>query len=385
MDYKIRVVNSISEVDPAVWDGLANPETAQFDPFLSHGFLHAMEASEAASKETGWVPLHMIVEDSTDTPVAAMPLYAKTHSRGEFVFDYAWADAFERAGGEYYPKLLAAVPFTPVTGRRFLTPRGRENTDEICKVLISGAVQFCEQQGWSSLHINFLTAEEATLAAEMGLSIRHDQQFHWQNKNYADFDGFLADLSSAKRKNLRKERTRAQDGLDFVHLRGADITEQDWDDFYAFYLDTGIRKWGSPYLNRETFRRLHASVGDSILLILAKEAGHTIAGALNFIGSDTLYGRYWGSLSPRKNLHFETCYYQAIDFAIANNLQTVEAGAQGGHKLARGYLPAKTYSAHWVVHDGLRAAVDAYLEEEREHVAEHIDVLGAHTPFKKGE
>lgn len=380
--FRIRLVTGLSEVSEQDWDRVANPEGLPYDPFLSWAFLEALEASGTVSPETGWSAYHVLVEGPAGQLLAAMPLYAKTHSRGEFVFDYSWADAFERAGGSYYPKLLTAVPFTPVTGRRRLIPPGPDN-DRLTNALLMGAIQVAQQNEISSLHLNFITEGEAEALGRDNLLIRTDQQFHWTNDGYETFDDFLAALSSAKRKNLRKERKKAQDGLEFVHLTGEQITEAHWDTFYEFYVDTGIRKWGSPYLNRSTFSLLGERMSKDILLILAMDDGHPIAGALNFIGSDTLYGRYWGCSDPRPMLHFETCYYQAIDYAIEHRLKTVEAGAQGGHKLARGYAPQITYSAHWIAHPGLRNAISDYLEREREAVTREQDYLQERTPFKK--
>lgn len=380
--FKARILSGLAEIAPHVWDRLANPPGLPFDPFLSWAFLEAVEASGAARPETGWSPCHIVIEGPGEEIVAAMPLYAKTHSQGEFVFDHSWADAYERAGGQYFPKLLAAVPFTPVTGRRFLVPPGPDQ-DRLQNALLSAAIQIAAQNDFSSVHINFLDAETANQMSETGLSVRTDQQFHWQNDGYKHFEEFLADLSSAKRKNLRKERAKAQAGLTYKHLTGNEITEAHWDAFFEFYMDTGARKWGYPYLNRETFSLLGARLADQILLILAYEQDTPIAGALNMIGSDTLYGRYWGCTDPRPFLHFETCYYQAIDFAIANGLSTVEAGAQGGHKLARGYVPVTTYSAHWIAHKGLREAIDDYLKRERHAVEQESQYLMQRTPFKK--
>ncbi|MEO0549843.1 MAG: GNAT family N-acetyltransferase [Pseudomonadota bacterium] len=380
--FRIRLVTGLSEVSEQDWDRVANPEGLPYDPFLSWAFLEALEASGTVSPETGWSAYHVLVEGPAGQLLAAMPLYAKTHSRGEFVFDYSWADAFERAGGSYYPKLLTAVPFTPVTGRRRLIPPGPDH-DRLANALLMGAIQVAQQNEISSLHLNFITEGEAEALGRDNLLIRTDQQFHWTNDGYGSFDDFLAALSSAKRKNLRKERKRAQDGLEFVHLTGDQITEAHWDTFYEFYVDTGIRKWGSPYLNRSTFSLLGERMSKDILLILAMDNEHPIAGALNFIGSDTLYGRYWGCSDPRPMLHFETCYYQAIDYAIKYGLKTVEAGAQGGHKLARGYAPQITYSAHWIAHPGLRNAIADYLEREREAVTREQDYLQERTPFKK--
>lgn len=380
--FKARIVTGLADVSPEAWNTIANPTGLSFDPFLTWEFLEALEVSGAVRPETGWSPCHILVEGPDQELLAAMPLYAKTNSQGEFVFDHSWADAYERAGGDYFPKLLSAVPFTPVTGRRFLVPPGPDQT-RLQSALLSAAVQVAAQNDFSSLHVNFLDGRVAAELGETGLLVRTDQQFHWQNKSYADFTEFLADLSSAKRKNLRKERAKAQAGLTFKHLTGADITEAHWDAFFEFYMDTGSRKWGYPYLNRDTFSILGERLSDHILLILAYDGENPIAGALNLIGSDTLYGRYWGCIEPRPFLHFETCYYQAIDYAIANGLDTVEAGAQGGHKLARGYVPVTTYSAHWIAHQGLREAIDHYLERERSAVEHEAEYLMKRTPFRK--
>ena len=379
---QIRICQDLSEIEASAWDGVANPPGARYDPFISWNFLDALETSGAATPQTGWSPCHILTEDSQGALKGAMPLYAKTHSQGEFVFDHSWANAFHNAGGNYYPKLLNAVPFTPVTGRRRLVPEGPE-AERIKLALLSGALQLASENNFSSVHMNFLEGEEAVALGETGMLHRTDQQFHWQNNGYESFDDFLGALSSAKRKNLRKERAKAQAGLTFEHITGADITEAHWDAFFDFYLDTGSRKWGSPYLNRDTFSLLSERMADRILLILAMEDSQPIAGALNMIGSDTLYGRYWGTMSSRSMLHFEVCYYQAIDFAIAHGLKYVEAGAQGGHKLARGYAPVLTHSAHWIAHPGLRDAIADYLDRERDAVEADQDYLKARTPFKK--
>lgn len=375
------VATGLLEVTPEEWNTVANPPGERFDPFLSWEFLEAMESSGAATARTGWLPQHILIHEDGRL-VAAMPLYVKGHSRGEFVFDHSWADAFERAGGAYYPKLLNAVPFTPVTGRRLLVQPGPDAT-RLKRALFSAAVQLAEDANISSLHLNFIDEETSTLLGDAGLLQRTDQQFRWQNNNYESFDDFLAELSSAKRKNLRKERAKAQDGITFHHVTGDDITEEHLDRFYTFYMDTGARKWGSPYLTRESFTLLRERLSDHILFIFAELDGDIVAGAMNLIGSDTLYGRYWGSLIHRPMLHFETCYYQAIDYAIANKLKFVEAGAQGQHKLARGYVPTKTYSAHWIAHPGLRDAVANYLDHERDAVDSDIALLSTHTPFRK--
>lgn len=379
---QIRLVNRLADVDAEAWNAVANPPSEAYDPFLSWEFLQALEESEAASPATGWSPHHILIEKADQGLCGAMPLYLKSHSQGEFVFDHSWADAYERAGGHYYPKLLSAVPFTPVTGRRRLVKPGPDET-QIADALLGAAVKIAADNDISSLHINFLTGEDALRLDAAGLLIRTDQQFHWKNEDYQSFDDFLAALSSSKRKNLRKERAKAQEGLVFRHITGNDITEDHWDAFYEFYLDTGSRKWGSPYLNRETFSLLGERMSDDILLVFAEEDGEPIAGALNMIGGDRLLGRYWGTVSPRPMLHFETCYYQAIDFAIERGLKTVEAGAQGGHKLARGYVPETTYSAHWIAHEGLANAVEDYLGRERQMVEREASFLKERTPFKK--
>ena len=381
---RLTVNQSLSEIDRDAWNALAAPEGLDYDPFLDWDFLEALERSGAATPEAGWTPLHLTAISDDDTLVAAMPLYAKTHSQGEFVFDHSWADAFYRAGGQYYPKLLGAVPFTPVTGRRFLLPQN-DYADRLRTALVSGAIQLAEENGFSSLHINFADESEARMLEKIGLLHRTDQQFHFEDDNYGDFEGFLSALSSSKRKNLRKERAKAQSGLHFEHLSGSAITERHWDAFYAFYLDTGSRKWGSPYLNRETFRLIGKRMSDKIMLVMASRDGEPIAGALNFIGSKTLYGRYWGCIEHVPFLHFEVCYYQAIDYALKHGLKQVEAGAQGGHKLARGYRPMTTHSLHWIAHEGLRGAIADYLEREREAVAADLSYLETRTPFKNND
>ena len=309
-----------------------------------------------------------------------MPLYIKSHSQGEFVFDHGWADAFERAGGRYYPKLLAAIPFTPVSGRRRLVAHNAP--DGTSDAILNYALAFAQAHGFSSLHLNFLPQNDWAKLESHGMLLRTDQQFHWLNQNYRDFDDFLAALSSRKRKNLRKERAAIQNAVTITWHRGCEITESHWDMFFDFYQDTGARKWGRPYLTRAFFSQLHADLNNDILLIFAQRDGHIIAGTLHLIGGDALYGRYWGALEDHRFLHFELCYYQAIDFAIAHKLARVEAGAQGAHKLARGYVPMTTYSAHHITHDGLRDAVAQYLTHEREHVAQDIEILKAHTPYR---
>jgi uncharacterized protein len=369
-----RLITSAAEIGAARWNALANPQgLAEPHPFTSYAFFAALEESGSAARETGWQPAHLLAEDGL------MPLYLKSHSQGEYVFDHAWAEALERAGGDYYPKLQCAVPFTPVTGPRLLT--ANENTRD---TLLKTAAAAVKQIGASSLHITFLTAEEWQAAGRCGYLLRTGQQFHWENRGYKSFDEFLGELSSAKRKNLRKERASVRDaGVTFDWLTGVDITESHWDQFFEFYMDTGGRKWGTPYLTRDFFSRLGQSLSHQTLLIMAKQDGRAIAGALNLFGEGVLFGRNWGAVEYVPFLHFETCYYQAIDFAIAHGLKRVEAGAQGEHKLLRGYLPVETYSAHVIAHKGLARAVDDFLGAERAAVAENMAELAAHAPFKK--
>jgi hypothetical protein len=374
-----RLLDGMSGIAPEVWDALANPEGARFNPFVSHAFLAALEESGSATAETGWQPAHILVEQA-GKPIAAAPMYVKNHSYGEYVFDHGWAEAFERAGGDYYPKLQVTVPFTPATGPRLLTGGDAAAREPLAHAMMA----FAQKLKVSSVHITFAEEAEVQALATLGFLQRHDRQFHWQNEGYSCFADFLAALSSIKRKNLRRERAEAVSAdIAIERLTGSDITEAHWDAFFAFYMDTGSRKWGSPYLTREFFSLAGQSMADRILLVMAKRNGRYIAGALNFIGSDTLYGRNWGALEHHPFLHFELCYYQAIDFAIERKLKVVEAGAQGAHKLARGYLPVRTQSAHWIAHAGLRQAVANYLTQERRAVGEEIDALAEHAPFKK--
>ncbi len=375
----IRTITSLSEVDRAAWDTLANPPGEPHNPFVSWDFLELLERSHCVSDRTGWQPMHILAETDDGALVGAAPAYLKSHSQGEFVFDYGWANAYERAGGQYYPKLQIASPFTPVTGPRILTP-----SDTVRAALFKGIEKLSARLGLSSFHVTFPPEHEWRLAGEQGLLQRTDQQFMWFNRGYESFDDFLAALASRKRKNFRKERAAAQDGLTIVRLSGRDLTESHWDAFYAFYLDTGSRKWGSPYLNREAFALLHERMADRCLMVLAYDGATPIAGALNIVGGDALYGRYWGAIEHRPFLHFELCYYQAIDEAIERRLPRVEAGAQGGHKMARGYEPTPVYSYHWIAHEGFRAAIADYLERERDAVEHDIEVMQTMTPFKKG-
>ncbi len=371
------------QIGEAVWDALANPQgLALPHPFTRFAFFDALEESGSATVKTGWAPAHLLLE-CDGKPIGLMPLYRKSHSYGEYVFDRGWADAFSRAGGRYYPKLQASVPFTPVTGPRFLIAAGEDRT-ATAQALLQHAAQAVVETESSSLHITFLTKEEWDIAGAAGFLLRTDKQFHWENRGYANFDEFLKELASAKRKNLRKERASVLEaGVSFDWLTGDTLTEAAWDDFFECYEATGNTKWNPPYLTREFFSRISASMGEQILLIMAKKDGRYIAGALNFFDGETLYGRNWGSTEFVSFLHFETCYYQAIDFAIARGLKRVEAGAQGEHKLLRGYLPAPTYSAHAIAHEGLRRAVAEYLDQEREAVAEHMEELSEIAPYRK--
>jgi uncharacterized protein len=378
-----RLAGPASAIGEKLWDALANPARESQHPFTRYAFFAALEESGSACAETGWQPVHLILERD-EHAIGLLPLYLKSHSLGEYVFDHGWAEAFARAGGNYYPKLQASVPFTPVTGRRLFVARG-EDQAAARQMLLNAGEAAVKELNVSSLHITFLTGPEWALAGENGYLQRTDQQFHWHNRGYKSFGDFLGDLASAKRKTIRKERDAvAKAGVTFEWLTGSDLSEAAWDDFFAGYIDTGSRKWGSPYLTREFFSRAGESMGDQILLVVAKRARRTIAGALNFFGGGILYGRNWGATEFVDFLHFEACYYQAIEFAIARGLSRVEAGAQGPHKLARGYLPSPTYSAHYIAHAGLRRAVADYLSHERGAVAEEMKELAAQAPFKKG-
>lgn len=374
---RIYTIASMTNVSAADWDACAESCRQAYNPFISHAFLLALEQSKSAVAETGWTASHVVLEDNGKI-IGVAPCYLKSHSMGEYVFDHAWADAFARAGGNYYPKLQVSVPFTPATGPRLLAA-----TPEHRAALAQGLVALCAELDASSVHITFATA---TQAAESNWLQRNDIQFHWMNNGYKTFDAFLASLSSAKRKNIRKERkSLVEIGVTFDCVTGDNLRETHWDSFYEFYMDTGSRKWGQPYLTRKFFRQIHETLAKDILLVLAKRDGRTIAGALNFIGGDALYGRNWGCIENLPNLHFETCYYQAIDFAIARGLKRVEAGAQGEHKLARGYIPVKTHSLHYMAHPGLSRAVADYLEHERRAINENQQELAEHTPFRHEE
>jgi predicted N-acyltransferase len=379
---EITLHPSLAEISASDWDACANPEGGRpEDPFTTYRFLKALEDSGSVGGRSGWQPRYLVARADGQV-IACAPMYAKGHSQGEYIFDFNWAQAYENAGGAYYPKLQIAVPFTPATGRRFLTRQGYEAMG--MSALIQGAVQVASDNELSSLHITFCTEAEALAGAEMGLMSRVGQQFHWVNRDYADFDGFLADLSSRKRKNIRRERAEAQGfGGQILALTGNDIQPEHWDAFWRFYQDTGNRKWGTPYLTRAFFDCAQDTLRDDMLLVLAMNDGRPVAGALNFIGRETLFGRYWGSTEYYPSLHFELCYYQAIDYAIKNGLSRVEAGAQGEHKLARGYLPVATHSLHWIGDLAFRDAIARYLIAETRAVDEEIEVLTAYGPFKR--
>jgi len=388
-ELRIRIAPSLAEIPAAAWDACAASSTelstrGQVDnPFVSHAFLSALEQSKSVGPRTGWQPQHLIAETANGDIVGVVPCYVKGHSKGEYVFDHGWADAFERAGGDYYPKLQAAVPFTPVTGPRLLARPG-EMAESVRGALGDALAEITKANGLSSAHVTFLTEAEWDLLGERGYLKRTDQQFHWENAGYATFEDFLVALNSRKRKTIRRERKEAvAPGITLHWLTGSDLTEEVWDAFFAFYMDTGSRKWGRPYLTREFFSIVGAAMGDRILLVMARRAGKWIAGAINFIGTEALYGRNWGALEQHPFLHFEVCYYQAIEFAIGRKLARVEAGAQGEHKLARGYLPSPTYSAHYIAHAGLRRAIDDYLARERRYVEAAGEELAAAGPFRK--
>lgn len=379
---EIQAHGSLRDIKASDWDACAGADGPErpMDPFTTYRFLKALEDSGSVGPGTGWQPQYLTAHAGGQM-IAAAPLYAKGHSQGEYVFDHNWAHAYEQAGGRYYPKLQIAVPFTPVTGARFLVRPGFEEVGQAA--LIEGAMRLAQTHGVGSIHCTFCTTEEAEIGQHLGLMHRTGQQFHWMNRTYASFDAFLADLSSRKRKNIRKERAQAQAfGGDIRSYTGSEIKPHHWDAMWAFYQDTGSRKWGSPYLTRPFFDLMHETMRDDILLIFAERDGMPIAGAMNFIGRDTLFGRYWGCLEHHNCLHFEICYYQAIDWVIEQGLHRVEAGAQGDHKLARGYLPVETHSLHWFADEGFSDAIAQYLTAEREAVAEEIEILTDYGPFR---
>jgi predicted N-acyltransferase len=390
-ELRVTVVNAIGDVSAEAWDACANPRNEPqpvdpeypFNPFLSHGFLSALEASKSVGGHSGWHVQHLLVKDADGSLLGAAPCYLKSHSRGEYVFDGGWAEAYERAGGSYYPKLQVAVPFTPACGRRLLVRPG-PHAGEVRNVLAAGLIELCRVERASGVHVTFATEPEFRFLGELGFLQRTDQQFHWENQGYTSFDEFLAALAARKRKTIRRERHEAlANGVTVQWLTGSDLTEAVWDDFFAFYIETGSRKWGHPYLTRPFFSRVGEAIRERILVVMAKRAGRFVAGAINFIGSHALFGRHWGAIEHHPFLHFELCYYQAIDYAIAHKLQRVEAGAQGEHKIARGYMPTTTFSAHYIADPALRRAVADYLVRERAYVAAAGAELAAMGPYRK--
>jgi predicted N-acyltransferase len=402
----LRVANSIGEVTAEAWDGCANPacralrtaadadlapEVAKsftsderYNPFISHDFLSALERSSSVRARGGWQPMHLLAQQPDGTLIGAVPCYMKSHSQGEYVFDHGWAEAYERAGGSYYPKLQVSVPFTPATGRRLLVRPGPQ-AEAVRAALADALIDICRRSDASSVHVTFSTESEWQLLGARGFLKRTHQQFHWENAGYDSFDGFLAALSSRKRKTIRREREDAlANGISVHWLTGSDLTESVWDAFFDFYMETGSRKWGRPYLTREFYSLVGETMRDRILLVMARRNGRWIAGAINFIGSDTLFGRHWGCVEQHPFLHFELCYYQAIQYAIERKLGRVEAGAQGEHKISRGYLPTTTYSAHYIVDPALRRAIADFLKRESAYVAAAGEELAEAAPFRKG-
>jgi predicted N-acyltransferase len=405
IELTLRLVHSIGDVSAEAWDACANPPPdpadraqglpqnaanpclsalgAGYNPFISHGFLSALEVSGSVGARSGWQPMHLLAEDANGSLLGAVPCYAKWHSRGEYVFDHGWAEAYERAGGSYYPKLQISVPFTPATGRRLLVRPGPQAA-AVQASLVDALVQVCRGSNASSVHVTFPTEQEWRLLGAHGFLMRTHQQFHWENAGYDTFDSFLAALASRKRKTIRREREDAlAAGIEVHRLAGSDLTERTWDAFFEFYMETGSRKWGRPYLTRSFYSLVGEKLRDRILLFMAKRNGRWIAGAINFVGGDTLYGRHWGAIEHHPFLHFELCYYQAVQYAIEHRLARVEAGAQGEHKIARGYLPRTTYSAHYVLDLGLRRAIDDFLKRERAYVAAAGKELSEAAPFRK--
>ncbi len=389
MSMIIKIEPSLININPKQWNEFSHPKTTdknlKINPFISYEFLYALEASGSTKIKNGWGGAHILLEDEAENLLAACPAYLKSHSMGEYVFDQGWADAYSRAGGEYYPKLQISVPFTPATAPKLLAG-DEDKAVDLKRMLASSIPELCARLGASSAHATFLTEEDKDIFLEAGFLERNDKQYHWFNENYGSFDDFLEALASRKRKLIRRERRDAlANGITIQCLTGSDIKTEHMEAFYTFYMDTGSRKWGRPYLTRAFFSIIQETMPDQILLIMAKREGQYIAGAINFIGGDVLYGRNWGCIENHPFLHFEVCYYQAIDFAIQKGLKKVEAGAQGEHKLARGYRPVTTYSAHYIADPSFRQAVANYLQEERNYIAELQDTLSEQTPFRRGE
>jgi predicted N-acyltransferase len=388
-EIKLRIANAITDVAAEAWDACANPtqdhaSNPTYNPFISHDFLAALEQSGSVQNRAGWQPMHLLAEEPGGGLIGAAPCYAKSHSQGEYVFDHGWADAYERAGGSYYPKLQVTVPFTPACGHRLLLRPGPQ-ADAVRGALADGLTEVCRRSNASSVHLTFLTEPEWRFLGARGYLQRTHRQFHWENAGYENFEGFLAALSSRKRKTIRREREDAlQNGITIHRLTGSDLTESVWDAFFEFYTDTGSRKWGRPYLTRSFYSIVGEKMRDRILLVMARRHERWIAGAINFIGADTLYGRHWGAIENHPFLHFEVCYYQAIDYAIEHKLGRVEAGAGGQHKITRGYMPMTTYSAHYIADPAFRRAVADFLTHERAHVAAEIDEFAEAAPFRKG-
>ena len=378
----IVVENSIENIGKKNWNNCANHEALSYNPFVSYEFLNALEKSNSVNGDSGWYTSFFVAKDNDDKIIGCTPAYLKNNSSGEYVFDYSWAEAYQRVGRSYYPKLQISIPFTPVSTPKLLT---KDQNDIDTKVFMLQAIEdFCSEHAISSAHLTFLNEKELNTLQNKKWLIRTDQQFHWFNDNYNDFNDFLSDLSSRKRKNIKKERDEAnKNGLVIETLNHKEIQEFHWDEFYKFYIDTSMRKWGQPYLNRDFFSLIGQTLSENILLIMVKNNNKYIAGALNFIGGDTIYGRNWGCIEDHKNLHFEVCYYRAIDFAINNKLKKVEAGAQGAHKISRGYQPSKTFSAHWIKDIDFFEAISNYLKDERVYIQENIEKLNEYIPFKK--
>ena len=380
----IVVENSIENIGKKNWNNCANHEALSYNPFVSYEFLNALEKSNSVNGDSGWYTSFFVAKDKDDKIIGCTPAYLKNNSSGEYVFDYSWAEAYQRVGRSYYPKLQISIPFTPVSTPKLLT---KDQNDIDTKVFMLQAIEdFCSEHAISSAHLTFLNEKELNTLQNKKWLIRTDQQFHWFNDNYNDFNDFLSDLSSRKRKNIKKERDEAnKNGLVIEALNHKEIQEFHWDEFYKFYIDTSMRKWGQPYLNRDFFSLIGQTLSENILLIMVKNNNKYIAGALNFIGGDTIYGRNWGCIEDHKNLHFEVCYYRAIDFAINNKLKKVEAGAQGAHKISRGYQPSKTFSAHWIKDIDFFEAISNYLKDERLYIQDNIEKLNEYIPFKKNK